>query len=86
VRARSLLEGLSPAGARARLSGELIGAELASARARVGAAPLALIGEGGLSARYEAALLRAGFAVERFEVEALTRAGLAAARETIRHA
>jgi len=86
LRARALLGGLSPAGVRSRLSGELIGAEIAFGRSRVGAAPVALIGARDLSAAYERALRRAGLAIETFDADALTLAGLTAAWETIRHA
>lgn len=86
LRARALLGGLSPAGARSRLSGELIGAEIAAARPHVGRAPIALIGAKGLSAAYERAFPRAGLIAETFDADALTLAGLTAAWETIRHA
>ena len=86
LRPRALLQGLEPGGVRARLSGELIGAEIAYAVARAERRPVALIGAAALSQAYARALRRAGFEVEVFDADALTLAGLMAAKETMPNA
>ncbi|WP_127143787.1 2-dehydro-3-deoxygalactonokinase [Pelagibacterium montanilacus] len=80
LRAASLLEGLAPAAARGRLSGLLIGAELAAARPYWQAGAVGLIGETGLAALYARGLEHAGIAPRILEARTLTLAGLAAVR------
>jgi len=80
IRADGLFQGLSPATARARLSGFLIGAELAGAKAYWLGTPVALVGAKGLADAYAAALGAQGLECRRLDVNDATRAGLAAAR------
>ncbi|MGJ4995283.1 2-dehydro-3-deoxygalactonokinase [Bradyrhizobium sp. HKCCYLS3077] len=61
----------------ARLSGLLIGHEIADARAQFGAdRPLRLIGSGRLGALYRGALSAAGFDVDDYDAEQASRRGL----------
>ncbi|TDL84186.1 2-dehydro-3-deoxygalactonokinase [Palleronia sediminis] len=83
IRAETLLDGLAPGAARARLSGLLIGAELASARPYWLGMRVALLGAGRLTGPYAAALTLQGAAPLRVNAEAATRAGLAAAYATL---
>ncbi len=76
VRADSLIHGLDPGAARARVSGLLIGAELAAMRAYWLGQPVALIGETGLNSVYSRALAVQGLVAESFQADELTRAGL----------
>ena len=78
IRAASLLQGLEPTDAAARLSGLLIGGEIASARRRYGARqePVTLIGAGALGELYGAALGLAGIGVRLVDAEEAVRAGL----------
>jgi 2-dehydro-3-deoxygalactonokinase len=80
IRAEGLLAGLPPGAARARLSGLLIGAELAGARAYWLGHPVAVIGETGLSALYARALAAQGASVRQWPARDTVLAGLAAAR------
>jgi len=88
VRARHLLEGQSEAAGRARLSGLLIGAELAGARVYWLGQQVAIIGAGTVTAPYRAALEAQGVPVTIADAEHMTLAGLTAAwrreRETAR--
>jgi 2-dehydro-3-deoxygalactonokinase len=77
LRSEALLSDLSGDAARARLSGLLIGAELRAMRDAWERHAVTLIGETGLAARYERALMGHGGSVERSDADALTRAGLA---------
>jgi len=79
LRAESLIADLSPAAARARLSGLLIGAELAAARPYWLGQRVALIGAPGLSETYGAALAAQGLLAETADATRATLAGLAAA-------
>ena len=79
LRAENLLAGLEPDRARARLSGLLIGAELAAARPYWLGRDIALVGARGLAERYARALSAQGIAPTAHDAEALTLAGLAAA-------
>lgn len=83
IRAESLIADLGPDAARARLSGLLIGAELAAARPYWLGQSVALIGSGGLGARYDSALRLQGVTPLVADAEATTRAGLAAARANL---
>lgn len=80
IRAAGLLAGLAPDAGAGRLSGLLIGAELASAPARWTDRPMILVGAGRLCDLYAAALLRAGAgAPRRLHATEATLAGLRAA-------
>lgn len=79
LRAEALLHGLAPERARARLSGMLIGAELAGARAYWLGREVVLIGAPALAAAYRDALALAGLEARIVDATAMTRGGLAAA-------
>lgn len=80
LRAGWLLEGAKPDATLARLSGLLLGAELAGAARVAGRGPVALIASGAAAALYRAALARAGFGpVTLHDAETCVRAGLHAA-------
>ncbi len=76
IRAESLLTGLSPAAARGRLSGFLIGLELAGSRAYWLGQPVVLIGSAGLCAAYARALAAQGNPAETLPAADCTLAGL----------
>jgi 2-dehydro-3-deoxygalactonokinase len=84
LRAEALLAGLEPGVARARLSGLLIGAELAGARAYWLGRAVAIIGSDKVGRAYAAALAEQGVTARRLPVEAMTLAGLGAARAALR--
>ncbi|WP_290689122.1 MULTISPECIES: 2-dehydro-3-deoxygalactonokinase [unclassified Haematobacter] len=77
LRAAFLLHGLPAAAGRSRLSGLLIGAELAAAEPR---GEVTLIGAGPLMRRYARALRIAGVTTRQIEAEDAVLAGLSAAR------
>lgn len=77
LRAEGLIAGLTAAQARARLSGLLIGIELAAARPYWLGQPVALIGSEGLSATYARALAAQGAEARILPGTACTLAGLA---------
>ncbi|WP_299623747.1 2-dehydro-3-deoxygalactonokinase [uncultured Tateyamaria sp.] len=79
LRAEGLLDGLDPDAARARLSGLLIGAELASMRPYWLGQQVAIIGADALSAAYAKALKTQGVPVAEARAEEMTLAGLTAA-------
>jgi 2-dehydro-3-deoxygalactonokinase len=79
LRAEALLHGLAPERARARLSGWLIGAELAGARAYWLGREVVLIGAPALAAAYRDALSLAGLEARLVDATEMTRRGLAAA-------
>lgn len=79
IRAGSLLDGTSPQASRSRLSGLLIGAELAGASDYWGGNDIGLIGASGLSALYQKALGIAGVSSRLLDAEEMTLAGLRAA-------
>ena len=80
IRADSLLHHQAGATARARLSGYLIGAELAAAEPFwLGHETIALVGTGSLTELYAAALLARGREVKAYPGDRLTLAGLQAA-------
>ncbi len=83
LRAEGLLHGLSPAVARARLSGLLIGMELAATRPYWLGQDVAIIGAGRVSSAYATALGAQGVAARTVPVEGMTLAGLSAARATL---
>jgi 2-dehydro-3-deoxygalactonokinase len=76
LRAESLIAGLGPASAKARLSGLLIGIELAAARPYWLGQRVTLIGAEKLSALYARALLAQGVSAETLPATACTLAGL----------
>lgn len=80
LRADHLLSGASGATARARLSGLLIGAELAAARPYWLGRQLAVIGAPALAASYVAALAAQGAPAAQARADRMTLAGLTAAR------
>lgn len=77
IRSEDLLRGSDPAAARARLSGYLIGAELAAARPYWLGQQVAIIGAPGLSAAYAEALKAQGVAPVLMAGEEAALAGLA---------
>lgn len=85
IRAATLLHGLTPGDAAAALSGLLIGAEIAAARARFPehGGRAVLIASGAMRGLYEAALRLAGFAVSAIDADEAVRTGLA---EAAKHA
>lgn len=83
IRADGLLNGTSGDVARARLSGLLIGAEVAASRERTGGKPVHLIGAMELTALYAQALELAGMDVNIEDGERMTLAGLIAAYERL---
>lgn len=78
LRAEGLLDDLPPDAARARLSGLLIGSELAGQETYCDAAQIVLIGASGLCDRYEAALRWCGRTPVRADATAMTLNGLTA--------
>ncbi|ANG65040.1 2-keto-3-deoxy-galactonokinase [Marinobacterium aestuarii] len=79
LRAEALLAELAPETARARLSGYVIGLELAAARAYWEGQPVAIIGATTLGRHYATALEQLGAQSEIHDGEALTLKGLHAA-------
>ncbi|MFN3614513.1 MAG: 2-dehydro-3-deoxygalactonokinase [Rubrimonas sp.] len=84
VRANSILNGLSPAAAGARLSGLLIGAEIA-ATLDLGAPgdPVVIVGAAALAERYARALALAGRSATILSGEEAVLSGLVAARRRL---
>ena len=80
LRAEALVGEADPAAARARLSGLLIGAELAAAKPYWLGRRVALIGAAGLAELYAASLAQTGLTAERRDAERCTLDGLRAAR------
>jgi 2-dehydro-3-deoxygalactonokinase len=83
LRAAHLLEGLAPAAGRARLSGLLIGAELAAARPWWLGRRVIVTGADGVAAAYRAALAAQGVAAETVAAAGATRAGLSLLRDAM---
>jgi 2-dehydro-3-deoxygalactonokinase len=83
LRAGSLLSGLAPETARARLSGLLIGMELAAARPYWLGRAVVILAEGGIASAYGAALAAQGAAPRAVDAEEMTLGGLRAARATL---
>jgi 2-dehydro-3-deoxygalactonokinase len=84
IRAESLLAGLEGGVATARLSGLLLGAELAAARPYWLGQRVALVGNATLSAHYATALDAQGVASETADATEVTLAGLGAAYDQIK--
>ncbi|CUH52342.1 2-dehydro-3-deoxygalactonokinase [Shimia marina] len=83
IRAGDLLLGTSTDVATARLSGLLLGAELAASRPYWLGQQIAVIGESSLAGVYAEALKTQGAWVEVVDGDAMTRAGLQAARAQV---
>lgn len=83
LRAEALLADLSPAAARARLSGMLIGMELAAARQFWLGQHMAIIGTETLAKTYQNALTTQGLQAEMLDATALILAGLSAAYRSL---
>lgn len=86
LRAASLLHDMSPAVFRARLSGLLIGLELAGALDSRSSDQVMLIGSEAVSGAYEDALRSRGIIAGRMAGDAMTLSGLTAAWHEIREA
>lgn len=84
LRAEALLHGQGGDVARARLSGLLIGAELAATRAWWLGQQIALIGAGRLAGLYRRALAAQGVPATLTDADTVTLAGLTAARHATR--
>jgi 2-dehydro-3-deoxygalactonokinase len=83
IRAEGLLNGLSSGASRARLSGLLIGTEIAAARPYWLGRDVVLVGESEMAGVYERALSLCGVKPRHYDPSDLTIAGLAAAREDL---
>jgi 2-dehydro-3-deoxygalactonokinase len=83
LRAEGLIAGLSGSAARARLSGLLIGTELAAARGWWLGLPVLLIGSDSLTAIYARALAAQGASVDTLSATDCTIAGLARAGQEL---
>ena len=84
IRAEGLLNALEPKAARARLSGYLIGAELAATKPYWLGQQVAVIGAGGLSKLYVDALAAQSVMATAAQAERITLAGLMAAYRTLK--
>jgi 2-dehydro-3-deoxygalactonokinase len=84
IRANSLLTGLSADAAQARLSGLLIGMELAAARPFWLGQDVRLVGEAGIAGAYAAALGAQGVPLRMLDADEMTRRGLTAAWQSLR--
>ncbi len=84
LRAEQLLHDQDPQTARARLSGLLIGAELAAAKPYWLGQPVALIGAAALTQIYAQALAAQGLTAPQAEGSTMTRAGLIAAHASLK--
>lgn len=84
LRAESLLAGLDGTVARSRLSGLLIGAELAAARPYWLGRDIVIVGDGGIASAYAAALTAQGAAPRQADAEEMTLNGLRAAYAQLR--
>jgi len=83
IRAEDLLHAAGPDASRARLSGLLIGAELAAARGYWLGLDVAVMGNAGLPAAYARALTTQGVRPRALNADSLTLDGLRAAFETL---
>ena len=83
IRSESLLRGLGPAAAAARLSGLLIGAELASVRHLRSSGELIVLGSGKAGSAYRSALQVAGVAFRSLDAEQAVLDGLGHARRLL---
>jgi len=83
ARAGQLLHGLTAAGAQARISGTLIGAEIAGALGAAGSATITLVASGRLQALYERAFGTLALTYRTIDADAAVRRGLSAAARAI---
>ena len=83
IRASGLLHGTDGAAARARLSGTLLGVEMAAMKPFWLGQDVALIGAPGLTATYRTALGAVGLSAEEFDGTQMVLAGLTAAQEAL---
>ncbi len=84
ARTGQLLHGLSAAGAQARISGTLIGLEIAGALQDAGTGTaITLVASGRLQGLYEAAFRTLSFSVTTIDADTAVRRGLSAAAEAI---
>ncbi len=79
IRAAGLIAGLGPEAARGRLSGLLVGAELAAVRQDIASLPVAILGSDGIARTYQTALECLGIAPRLLDAETITLRGLALA-------
>jgi 2-dehydro-3-deoxygalactonokinase len=84
LRAASLLDGTKPGATRARLSGLLIGAEIAAARPYWLGQNLAILGTGGQARAYRDALSFQGVTAMLTDAERATLAGLTSAHRSLK--
>lgn len=84
LRAESLLNDQSPHAARARLSGLLVGTELAATKPYWLGQNVAIVGEGKLAGFYAQALALQGVSATRAVAERITLAGLTAAYRSLK--
>jgi 2-dehydro-3-deoxygalactonokinase len=82
IRAAGLVAGLSPAEARGRLSGLLIGSELAAIRQDFSLDGVAILGSEGIARAYRSALRCLGHEARLLDADMLTLKGLALAHST----
>jgi 2-dehydro-3-deoxygalactonokinase len=84
ARAGQLLHGLTAAGAQARISGTLIGAEIAGALSPAGRdAAITLVASGRLQTLYETAFQSLSLSYQTIDADAAVRSGLSAAAKAI---
>ena len=84
VRSGALIAGLTPEDAKARLSGTLIGLEIAGALSQAAkGTPVALVVSGGLGALYGEALAAAGLSPVVIDADTAVRRGLAAGAKAL---
>jgi len=83
ARSGQLLHGISAAAAQARLSGTLIGLEIAGALRDTSSADITLVASGRLQALYEQAFGALSLAFTTIDADAAVRRGLSAAAEAI---
>ena len=86
LRAEGLIAGLASGAARARLSGLLIGIELAAAKPYWLGRDVVLVGTAALSANYARALATQGLTADQLDATACTLSGLATARGALQKA
>ena len=84
ARSGQLLHGLSPSGAKAWISGTLIGSEIAGALSSAGHdARITLVASGGLQTLYETAFQCLSISYQTIDADAAVRRGLSAAAKAI---
>ncbi|NBD29902.1 MAG: 2-keto-3-deoxy-galactonokinase [Alphaproteobacteria bacterium] len=86
IRAGALLDGTGPGASRARLSGLLIGLELAGARPYWLGQDIRVVGAGGIAGAYRDALAAQGASVAKLAGDGMALRGLRAAYDTLREA